>query len=87
LVWLEHPLGAISKQRRITFLFYIHIHFLTSPRERAEQAWFAKGCLTGQASWICTLGSIARASGRAQSGWNASRSLKVNKEISYFYFM
>jgi hypothetical protein len=40
-----------------------------------------------QASWICTLGSIARASGRARSGWNAPRSLKVNKLISYFYFM
>jgi hypothetical protein len=41
--WLEGLPGAISEEISIKFLFYKHTHFQSGPREKAEQAGFAKG--------------------------------------------
>jgi hypothetical protein len=40
---LEKTPEVVSKQRSIMFLFYVHTHFHSGPREKAEQAGFATG--------------------------------------------
>jgi hypothetical protein len=95
LVRLERPLGAVSKQRSIRFLFYIHTHSFNQAPERGQSRLglqkvdpSADAKVWPRASSISTLGSIARASGRARSGWNTPpEAIRKQRSITFLFYI